>query len=35
MADLRNLRARPPWNFKQNAYEDWRFEVDVVHWIRK
>ena len=39
MADLRNLRAPPPWNIGQNAYEDWHLEAElwenVVHWIRK
>ena len=29
MADLRNLRALPPWNIEQKAYEDWHFEVDL------
>ena len=29
MADLRNLRAPPPWNIEQNAYEDWCFEVEL------
>ena len=29
MADLRNLRAPPPWNIEQNAYEDWHFEAEL------
>ena len=29
MADLRNLRAPPPWNIEQTAYEDWRFQVEL------
>ena len=29
MADLRNLRAPPPWNIEQNAYKDWCFEVEL------
>ena len=29
MADLRNLRAPPTWNIEQNAYEDWRFQVEL------
>ena len=29
MADLRNLRAPPPWNIEQTAYEDWHFEVEL------
>ena len=29
MEDLRTLRAPPPWNIEWNAYEDWRFEVEV------
>ena len=29
MAYLRNLRAPPPWNIEQTAYEDWRFEVEL------
>ena len=29
MADLRNLRAPPPWNIEQTAYKDWCFEVEL------
>ena len=29
MADLRNLRAPPPWNIEQSACEDWGFEVEL------
>ena len=29
MAYLRNLRAPPPWNIEQNAFEDWCFEVEL------
>ena len=29
MAGLRSLRAPPPWNIEQSAYEDWRFEDEL------